>query len=57
MSGVDLRAVGKTLGHKAANVTLRYSHLAPDFLKGAIKKLAFSGTDEEGAQMEEEGVS
>ena len=42
MAGVDLRTVGKILGHKTAQVTLRYAHLAPDFPKGAVEKLDFS---------------
>lgn len=42
MAGVDLRTVGKILGHKTAQITLRYAHLAPDFLKGAVDRLDFS---------------
>ncbi len=42
MAGVDIRTVGKILGHKTAQITLRYAHLAPDFLKGAVDKLDFS---------------
>jgi len=29
MAGVDLRTVGELLGHRAQNMTWRYSHLAP----------------------------
>ena len=46
MSGVDLRTVGMILGHKTAQITLRYAHLAPDFLKGAVDKLNYSVEDE-----------
>jgi len=42
MAGVDLRTVGKILGHKTAQITLRYAHLAPDYLKGAVDRLNFS---------------
>ena len=46
MAGVDLRTVGKILGHKTAQITLRYAHLAPDFLKGAVDRLDFSASEE-----------
>jgi len=42
MAGVDLRTVGKILGHKTAQITLRYAHLAPDYLKGAVDRLDYS---------------
>ncbi len=42
MAGVDLRAVGKILGHKTAQITLRYAHLGHDYLKGAVDRLDFS---------------
>ncbi len=42
MAGVDLRTVGKILGHKTAQITLRYAHLAPDHLKGAVDRLDFT---------------
>jgi site-specific recombinase XerD len=42
MGGVDLRTLGQILGHKTAQITLRYAHLAPNFLKGAVDKLDFS---------------
>ena len=48
MAGVDLRTVGKILAHKTAQITLRYAHLAPDFLKGAVDRLDFSIPAEEG---------
>lgn len=41
MSGVDLPTVQKLLGHKDINTTMIYSHLAPDHLKHALKKLEF----------------
>jgi len=48
MAGVDLRTVGKILGHKTAQITLRYSHLAPDHLKGAVDRLDFTAPAQEG---------
>ena len=41
MAGVDLRTVGKILGHKDLKMTLRYAHLAPEYLKGAVDRLNF----------------
>jgi site-specific recombinase XerD len=41
MRGVDIRTVGKILGHKTLQVTLRYAHLSPDHLKGAVGKLDY----------------
>jgi site-specific recombinase XerD len=53
MSGVDLRTTAKILGHKDLKMTLRYSHLAPDFLQGAVDRLDFSmDTAEEKCQNE-----
>jgi len=51
MGGVDLRTVGKILGHKTAQITLRYAHLAPEFLKGAVDRLDFS-LSEKGSEQE-----
>ena len=42
MSGVDLASVQRLLGHKDIGTTMRYSHLAPDHLKGAVDKLELS---------------
>ena len=42
MSGVDLTTVQRLLGHKDIKTTMRYSHLAPDHLKGAVERLDFS---------------
>ena len=39
MAGVDLRTVGKILGHKSYAMTMRYSHLSPGFLKEATERL------------------
>ena len=43
MNGVDIRTVSQLLGHKTIKTTMRYSHLAPDHLKGAVDRLNFSG--------------
>lgn len=41
MSGVDLATVQKLLGHKNIKTTMRYSHLTPDHVRGAVEKLDF----------------
>lgn len=40
MAGADLASVMRLLGHKNIQMTMRYAHLAPDHLKGAIEKIA-----------------
>jgi len=39
MAGVDLTTVKELLGHKSLNMTLRYSHLAPEHKSKAVKVL------------------
>jgi site-specific recombinase XerD len=39
MAGVGLRATQDALGHKSVAMTVRYSHLAPDFLLNVVEKL------------------
>jgi site-specific recombinase XerD len=39
MAGVDLRTVGELLGHKSLQMTLRYSHLAPEHRMAAVDRL------------------
>jgi len=39
MAGAGLRAIQDALGHKSIAMTVRYSHLAPDFLLDAVEKL------------------
>ena len=39
MKGVDLRTVAKLMGHKDIKQTMRYSHLAPDHMQGAVDVL------------------
>ena len=39
MAGVDLTTVSRLLGHASMTMTLRYSHLAPDHLRGAVDML------------------
>lgn len=45
MAGVGLRAVQDALGHKSVAMTVRYSHLAPDFLQDVVDKLVPKPTD------------
>lgn len=39
MAGVDLATVSKLLGHKDISTTMIYSHLSPDHLSQAVKRL------------------
>ncbi len=39
MAGVGLRATQDALGHKSIAMTVRYSHLAPDFLLNVVERL------------------
>ncbi|MBI3245885.1 MAG: tyrosine-type recombinase/integrase [Deltaproteobacteria bacterium] len=39
MGGANLRAVQMLLGHKDVRMTIRYSHLSPEHLQGAVKVL------------------
>jgi integrase len=45
MAGVDIRTVQELMGHKTIQVTLRYSHLAPQHQLDAVQRLC----DTEGA--------
>ena len=55
MAGVDLTTVSRLLGHASLTMTLRYSHLAPDHLQGAVDVLArlqgAAGASEEKAKI------
>jgi integrase len=39
MAGANLQTVRTLLGHKDLSMTMRYSHLSPDHLQGAVKAL------------------
>jgi len=39
MSGVDIATVSKLLGHHSIEMTMKYSHLAPDHLQAAVNQL------------------
>lgn len=41
MSGASLSAVQVLLGHSSANTTMRYAHLAPDYLAAEMRRLKF----------------
>lgn len=41
MSGADLYTVQKLLGHSSIKTTEIYAHLAPDYLRAAIKRLRY----------------
>lgn len=40
MSGVPLRTIAELLGHKDLSMVMRYSHLAPDHLAGAVDAIS-----------------
>ena len=44
MRGVDLYTVSMLMGHHSTEMTERYSHLAPDFLKNAVNVLVSGNT-------------
>jgi len=39
MQGVDLKTVQQLMGHKQIKTTMRYSHLSPEYVQEAIKRL------------------
>ncbi len=41
MSGVDIRTVQELAGHKSLDMTLKYSHLAPDHVMQAVNLLSY----------------
>jgi hypothetical protein len=44
MRGVDLYSVSMLMVHHSTEMTERYSHLAPDYLKNAVKVLVSGNT-------------
>jgi len=47
MAGVGLRAIQDAIGHKSIAMTVRYSHLAPDFLLDVVEKLVPKADEKE----------
>jgi integrase len=43
MRGIDLYTVSKLLGHHSTEMTERYTHLAPNYLKNAVNALVLEG--------------
>jgi hypothetical protein len=39
MAGAGIRAIQEALGHKSIAMTVRYSHLSPDFIQDAVDRL------------------
>ena len=43
MAGVDIRTVAQLMGHATIQMTMRYSHLAPEHTQAAVERLVSSG--------------
>ncbi|MFC1556724.1 tyrosine-type recombinase/integrase [candidate division KSB1 bacterium] len=41
MSGGNILSLNKILGHSDLKMTMRYAHLAPDYLEGEIERLNY----------------
>ena len=39
MQGVDIRTVQQIMGHKTIKMTMRYSHLSPEYVQEAMMRL------------------
>lgn len=57
MGGVDIRSVQTLMGHRSIVMTMRYSHLSPGHLRGAIAVLERSGPRTKQEQREPETES
>ena len=42
MAGVDIRTVAQLMGHSTIQMTMRYSHLAPEHTQAAVERLVLS---------------
>jgi hypothetical protein len=52
MNGGNIVALQKILGHSSLNITMRYSHLSPDYLIQAIQLNPLAGINESGRNVE-----
>ena len=52
MNGGNIVALQKILGHSSLNITMRYSHLSPDYLNQAIQLNPLSGINKSGKNVE-----
>lgn len=52
MRGGNIVALQRILGHSSLNVTMRYSHLSPDYLNQAVSFNPLAGVDEGGKNVE-----
>ncbi|MEW6532047.1 MAG: tyrosine-type recombinase/integrase [Thermodesulfobacteriota bacterium] len=57
MGGVDIRAVQELMGHKDIRMTMRYSHLAPDHMKNAVRILDSHYLDTKGSERENQDAA
>ncbi len=61
MTGIDLKTVQELLGHKDFKMTLRYTHLSPDYKRAKVdyfcKQFSDSLEDKVGTNLALEGIS
>ncbi len=57
MGGVDIRTVQELLGRKDIRMTMRYSHLAPDHMKNAVRILDSHYLDTKGSERENQDAA
>ncbi len=57
MAGEDIRTVQELMGHKNIVMTMKYSHLSPKHLMGAVQRLAENSTGTRTGTKEEEELS
>jgi site-specific recombinase XerD len=53
MSGGNILTLQKLLGHSSVAVTMKYAHLAPDFMRDEIARLRFERPSARVADMAE----
>ena len=55
--GVDIRTVQELLWHKDIRMTMRYSHLAPDHMKNAVRILDSHHLDTKGSELKNQDAA
>jgi site-specific recombinase XerD len=51
MAGGNMLTLQKLLGHKSLTMTMRYAHLAPDFMHAEVAKMTFAPSVETATEM------